>query len=192
MKVDEIEKLIHGLLAPVEPYTREGLRETPARYRRAFEHFIKGYQQNAGEVLKTFEDGAAGYDELVFQGAIPFYSTCEHHLLPFWGVAHVGYIPEGRIVGLSKMPRLVEVFARRLQVQERLTTQIADAMRDFLKPKAVGVVLRCRHTCIESRGVEKIGTMTYTSALRGLFKTDAAARAEFLTFMRAADDKATI
>lgn len=171
---------------------RPGLQETPERWLKAWRHWCSGYDQRPEDVVKLFEDGAQNYDELVFQGSIPFYSVCEHHLAPFWGVAHIGYIPQDRIVGLSKMPRLVEVFARRLQVQERLTQQIAQAMWYHLQPRAVGIVLRCRHTCIESRGVEKIGTETCTSALLGLFKRDTAARAEFLSFVRGADDKTSI
>jgi GTP cyclohydrolase I len=112
---------------------------------------------------------------------------CEHHLAPFFGVAHIGYIPDGRVVGLSKLSRVVDIFARRLQTQERLTAQIAAALEEGLKPKAVGVVLRCRHLCMESRGVQKPGTITYSSALRGGFKSHGAARSEFMTMVRLAD-----
>lgn len=174
-----------------EDYNREGLRETPRRVLEAWKFWTSGYDKDPATILKTFADGAKGYDELICQGAIPVWSMCEHHMAPFFGVAHIAYIPKGRIVGLSKMPRLVDIFARRLQVQERLTHQIADAMNEHLKPKAVGVVLRCRHTCIESRGVQKAGSSTTTSALFGLFKTNASARAEFLKFVELADAKAT-
>lgn len=169
-----------------EKYSRTGLQETPERFVRAWEFWTSGYKQDPASVLKTFEDGANGVDEMVVQDSIPVWSLCEHHLAPFFGVAHIGYIPDGRIVGLSKFSRLVDVFARRLQVQERLTNQIADALEATLEPKAVGVVLRCRHTCIESRGVQKAGSVTTTSALRGFFKTEAEARAEFLQFVNKA------
>lgn len=169
-----------------DPY-REGLDDTPHRYVKALRFWTSGYHQKPEDVVKLFEDGANGYDELVFQGSTPLFSLCEHHLSPFFGVAHVGYIPNGKVVGLSKIARLIDVFARRLQVQERLSTQIADALQEQLNPKAVGVVLRCRHTCISGRGVQKAGSITYTAALRGLFKTDMAARAEFMGFVDRAD-----
>lgn len=167
---------------------REGLRETPRRFIEAWQFWTAGYGVDPQTVLKQFEDGGQKYDELVFQGNIPVFSVCEHHLAPFFGVVHIAYIPRKKIVGLSKLPRLIEVFARRLQVQERLTTQIADALDEHLKPIAVGVVMRCRHTCVESRGVQKVGSMTYTSALRGAYKKDTAARAEFMSFVDKADN----
>ena len=140
------------------------------------------------KILKTFEDGAEGYDEVVFVGAIPFHAHCEHHLAPFFGVAHIGYLPRFKIVGLSKLPRLVDIYARRLTVQERITTQVADAINEHLQARAVGVVLRCRHLCMESRGINRARAITYTSALRGLFKTDTALRAEFMTLVKRADE----
>jgi GTP cyclohydrolase I len=158
---------------------REGVKETPERYLKAWNFWTSGYVQDPATILKTFKDGAESYDEMVFVGAIPFYSHCEHHLAPFFGVAHVGYIPDGAIVGLSKIPRLVECFARRLSVQERLTTQIADAINEHLKPKGVAVLIHARHMCMESRGVQKPGTVTTTSALRGLL-LQGDARAEFM------------
>ena len=165
---------------------REGLDETPARLVKAWAHWTSGYNTNTHELLKTFEDGAERYDEMVFVGSIPFYSHCEHHLAPFFGVAHVGYIPNGRIVGLSKFPRLVDAFARRLSVQERITVQIADTIQTVLKPKGVGVVLQARHMCMESRGVAKAGAITATTALRGILKDSDSARAEFLRQVPAA------
>lgn len=160
---------------------REGLHETPARFIKAMRFWCSGHEvERPEDILKTFSDGADGYDELVFVGSIPFYSTCEHHLATFFGVAHVGYIPNGRVVGLSKIPRLVECFARRLTVQERITTQVADTIAAKLEAKGVGVVLQARHMCMESRGVQKPGSVTSTSALRGLMKTSDSARAEFL------------
>lgn len=170
---------------------REGLEETPMRALKAWQFWTSGYSVDPASVLKTFADGAENYDELVFVGAIPFYSHCEHHLAPFFGVVHIGYIPDKRILGLSKFARLVEVFARRLQVQERMTQQIACALHDHLKPRAVGVCVRARHLCIESRGIQKPGTITYTQALHGLFKQDAAARSEFLRFVERSDAQAT-
>lgn len=165
---------------------REGLKETPRRVRAYLETMTSGYKQDPEALLKTFEDGAQNYDEMVFVGSIPLYSLCEHHLVPFFGVAHVAYIPEKRIVGLSKIPRVVEAFSRQLQVQERLTVQIADAIDRALKPKGVGVVIRARHMCVEMRGIEKPGTITFTSALRGVMK-DGGAREEFLRFVDMAD-----
>lgn len=185
---DPMERSISTLLEFLgENSDREGLRETPTRFLTAWRFWTSGYQLDAATILKQFEDGAQNYDQLVFQGAIPLYSHCEHHLAPFFGVAHIGYIPRERIVGLSKLARLVDVFARRLQVQERLTTQVAQALMDHLKPRAAGVVLRCRHMCMESRGVQKTGTITYTSALLGEFRTEAETRAEFLRFVQQAD-----
>ncbi len=161
---------------------REGLKETPRRFLSALETMTKGYRMSPEFVLKLFEDGAPNEptDEMVVQTDIPVYSLCEHHVLPFFGVAHVGYIPNRKLVGLSKLARVLEVFARRLQVQERLTRQLADCLNDALDAKGVGVVLECRHMCMEARGIEKAGTVTRTSALRGVFKASPEARAEFL------------
>lgn len=158
---------------------RKGLTETPDRYLKAWEHWTSGYHADPEAILKTFEDGAESYDEMVFVGAIPFYSTCEHHLAPFFGVAHVAYVPNGHIVGLSKIPRLVDVFARRLTVQERITTLVAETMDKVLTPKGVAVVLQARHMCMESRGVQKPGAVTTTAAMRGVFKEKDHAKAEF-------------
>lgn len=163
-----------------EDVFRQGLLDTSNRVSEALSFMTSGYKQSPKDVLKTFEDGASGYDELIFQGSIPFYSLCEHHLLPFFGVAHIGYIPNGKIVGLSKLVKLVDIFARRLQVQERATTQILDALDDTLNPMGAGVVLCCRHLCMESRGVRTQGTVTITSAIRGVLKDSASAKAEFM------------
>lgn len=161
--------------------------ETPARYVAAMQTLTQGYEVDPKLFLKVFEDGAEGYNGLVFQGQIQLYSLCEHHMLPFFGVAHVGYIPNGKIIGLSKIARIVNMFSQRFQVQERLTRQIAQALDEHLQPKAVGVVLRCRHMCIEMRGVQKPGTITYTSQLSGDFLDEPEARAEFLKFVEMAD-----
>lgn len=162
-----------------EDVTREGLRETPQRFLKAWKHFTSGYGQDPAQLLKTFDDGAERYDEMVIVRDIPVYSQCEHHMVPFHGTAAVAYIPDGRVVGLSKINRLVDMYARRLQVQERMTTQIADAMERHLAPKGVGVVIRCRHMCVEARGIKHQGSGTVTSALRGVMR-EGAARAEFL------------
>lgn len=170
-----------------DPARRTGLHETPMRAAKAWSEWLDGYDQDAKSLLKSFEDGAEGYDEMVFQGRIPIYSHCEHHLAPIFGIAHVGYIPSTRIVGLSKLSRVCDMFAHRLQVQERITRQIADCLQEHLKPIGCGVILRCRHLCMESRGIHKAGTITYTSALRGAIKEHGNARAEFLKFAELAD-----
>ena len=167
-----------------EDPAREGLRETPARFLKAWGEWTSGYSQDPAEVLKTFEDGSNGYDEMVLVRDIPVYSQCEHHLAPFFGKAHVAYIPNGKIAGLSKLSRLVDVFSRRLQVQERLTVQIADAMQEHLSPRGVGVVIECRHLCMESRGIERSGATTVTSAMRGALMDKPEARAELLSLIR--------
>ncbi len=175
---------VRALLAHIgEDPDREGLRETPARFLKAWSEYTSGYKQKPEDILKSFEDGAQSVDEMVIVRDIPVYSLCEHHLAPFFGKAHVGYVPDKRILGLSKISRLVEVFARRLQVQERLTNQIADALDTHLQPLGVAVVIECRHMCMESRGVRHLGTQTATSALRGSIKTNADTRREFLALI---------
>lgn len=163
---------------------RPGLVDTPVRLERAWTHWTSGYAQDPAEILKTFEDGAEEYNELIVVKGIPVYSHCEHHLAPFFGTAVVGYVPDGRIVGLSKLTRLVDCFAKRLQVQERMTSQIANALMHHLRPKAVGVVVRCRHMCMESRGIRAIGEETVTSALLGELQPNLAMRTEFLALAR--------
>lgn len=166
-----------------EDPTREGLLETPGRVAKAWLSWCSGYGQNPADVLKVFEDGADNYDEMVIVKDLPFYSKCEHHLADIFGTATIAYIPNEenpRIVGLSKLDRLLEMFARRLQVQERLTGQIADALIEHLQPKGAGVVIKARHMCMESRGVCKQGHHTITSALRGVFKEQPDTRREFL------------
>jgi GTP cyclohydrolase I len=173
-----IRDLIENV-AGVDP-NREGLQDTPARVVKAWKHWCSGYNVDIAQLLKVFEDGAENYDEMVLVKDIPIYSKCEHHLADIFGTATIAYIPDGRVVGLSKLSRVADAFARRLQVQERLTTQIADALDEHLKPKAVGVIVKARHMCMESRGICQQGHHTVTSALRGVFKTDPQARAEFL------------
>jgi GTP cyclohydrolase I len=168
------------LLAIGEDPTREGLRETPARVARAYAEQFAGLRQRPEDVLATVFD--ANHDEMIIVRDIEVFSTCEHHLTPFHGVAHVGYIPnaKGEITGLSKLARLVEVFARRPQVQERMTAQIADALDELLEPRGVIVVVECEHLCMSMRGVRKPGARTVTSAVRGAFRDSDRTRAEAL------------
>jgi len=170
-----------------EKSTRPGLLETPKRVVKALEFMTQGYFVDPTEVIKIFKDGAC--DEMVFQGKIPLVSLCEHHMLPFFGVAHIAYIPKNGIIGLSKFARVVDVFARRLQVQERLCTQVADTLVDCLSPD-VGVVIQCRHLCMEIRGVQKVGSITTTTALRGSFKDIPHVKAEFLDMVRSVGSNA--
>jgi GTP cyclohydrolase I len=182
-KPEDLEVVRQLLTLIGEDPDREGLRETPARFLKAWQEYTRGYREKPEDILKVFEDGAQSVDEMVIVRDIPVYSLCEHHLAPFFGRAHLGYVPDKRILGLSKMSRLVEVFARRLQVQERLTNQIADALDKYLQPLGVAVVIECRHMCMESRGVRHTGTATLTSALRGSIKTNADTRREFLALI---------
>lgn len=177
------KELIAELLKTIDPdVKREGLLDTPHRVDEAFDHLFSGYGKKLEDVLTVFDN--EGYDEMILVKDIEFYSTCEHHMQAFFGKAHVAYIPKDKIIGLSKMPRLVEIFARRLQNQERLTTQIAEALQGLLAPKGVAVVLEAQHLCMMARGVEKQGSRVTTSALRGLFKKDASTRGEFLRLIR--------
>ncbi len=165
-----------------EDVDREGLLKTPQRVLKAYEFMYGGYKEDPQEILNSamFE---SSNDEMVLIKDIEFYSTCEHHLLPIIGRAHVAYIPDGKVVGLSKIPRVVDVFARRMQIQEQLTEQIADALMKSIAPKGVAVVLQARHMCMEMRGVEKINSTTTSSALRGLFKKDEKTRMEFFNLI---------
>jgi GTP cyclohydrolase I len=163
---------------------REGLLKTPERFAKAWQHWTSGYKQDPAEILHSFADGAEKYDEMILLRDVPLWSFCEHHLAPFFGVAHVAYVPNDRIVGLSKVSRLVSIYSHRLQVQERLTNQVADALQNGLEPKGVAVLIECRHTCMESRGIHQAGITTSTCALRGVFKDDAKAREEFLSGAR--------
>jgi GTP cyclohydrolase I len=177
-----IADAIHTILGSIgDDPNREGLQETPLRVAKAYGEWFNGYGREPGPILKTFEDGAelCG-DEMVIVRDIDFYSHCEHHMAPFFGKAHVAYIPHHRVVGLSKIPRVVDLFSHRLQVQERLTNQIANAIDEHLQPLGVGVVLRATHFCMCSRGVNKQGSTTITSALRGAIKDKPEARAEFM------------
>lgn len=162
---------------------REGLLETPRRVLKAWEHWTSGYSKEASDILKSFEDGAENCDEMIVR-VVPFYSHCEHHLAPIIGNAVVAYIPDRRIVGLSKIDRVVDMYARRLQVQERMTNNIAQAIQDNLKPKGVAVWINARHLCIESRGVQNQNSFTDTIALRGVFRENNVTRSEFLAVAR--------
>jgi GTP cyclohydrolase I len=166
---------------------RQGLLDTPQRVEKAWKHWTSGYEQDPAEILKVFEDGAEQYNELIVVRGIPVYSHCEHHLAPFFGWATVGYTPNGKIVGLSKLTRLVECFSKRLQVQERLTMQIADSFMKHVQPLSVGVVIRCRHMCMESRGIRTPGQETVTSAMQGEMRTNLGLRTEFLALAREKD-----
>ncbi|OQX74374.1 MAG: GTP cyclohydrolase I FolE [Campylobacteraceae bacterium 4484_4] len=178
----KFEESVRNMLEIIgEDPNREGLLKTPERVYKAFQFMTKGYSQNPREVLNEALFTSSN-DEMVLIRDIEFYSMCEHHLLPIIGRAHVAYIPDGKVVGLSKIPRMVEVFARRLQIQEQMTEQIADAIVDVIDPKGVGVVIQARHMCMEMRGVEKVNSITTTSALRGMFR-ETRTRAEFLDFV---------
>lgn len=179
-RFEEAVKTMIGYVG--EDVSREGLLKTPQRVLKAYEFIFGGYQEDPQEILNSAMF-ASSNDEMVLIKDIEFYSTCEHHLLPIIGRAHVAYIPDGKVVGLSKIPRIVDVFARRMQIQEQLTEQIADALMQAINPKGVAVVLQARHMCMEMRGVEKISSTTTSSALRGLFKRDEKTRMEFFNLI---------
>jgi len=162
---------------------RDGLLDTPKRMDQAMRFLTRGYTQDLNTVLHDalFD---VDYDEMVIVKDIEFFSMCEHHLLPFFGKAHVAYVPNGKVIGLSKIPRLVDVFSRRLQVQERLTTEIADAIDEAIHPQGVGIILEAQHLCMMMRGVEKQHSATVTSAMRGVFKSQQQTRSEFLSLVR--------
>jgi GTP cyclohydrolase IA len=182
--LDKIAKayreLLHGIGEDVE---REGLRRTPDRAARALEFLTQGYRQNLDEIINgaVFDSGAS---EIILVKDIELYSLCEHHLLPFIGRAHVAYIPNGKVIGLSKVARIVDVFARRLQIQENLTTQIAESLMNCLEPSGVAVVVEAKHLCMMMRGVEKQNSVMKTSCLLGVFKDDARTRSEFLSLLK--------
>ena len=179
----ELERVFADLLDAIgEDREREGLLKTPGRAARSFEFLTAGYRQSVDEVVNEaiFDSDAS---EIVMVKDIELYSMCEHHLLPFIGRAHVAYIPSGRVIGLSKVARIVDVFARRLQIQERLTTQVADALMQSLQPLGVAVVIEAKHLCMMMRGVEKQNSIMKTSCLLGVFKEDARTRSEFLALL---------
>lgn len=180
---DPIEGYVEAILKELgEDPAREGLVATPRRVAKSNRYLTSGYGEDPSEILNDalFE---VDYDEMVLVRDIEFYSLCEHHMLPFFGHVHVGYIPDGKVVGLSKIPRLVEMFSRRLQVQERLTMQVARTLEDILSPKGVGVVIESKHLCMVMRGVQKQSSYAITSSLRGEFETDPKTRAEFMNLI---------
>jgi GTP cyclohydrolase I len=180
---EKLVSIIHDLLKYVgEDPEREGLRRTPVRMARSLRYLTKGYSEDPHKVLNNavFSED---YNEMVVVKNIKIYSLCEHHLLPFVGVAHVAYLPDRKIVGLSKIARLVDIYARRLQVQERMTMQIAETIQEALQPRGVGVVIKAEHLCMQMRGVEKQDSVAITSAMLGLFRANEKTRAEFMTLI---------
>ena len=183
-KKQKIEELIKDLLLNIgENPTREGLAKTPVRVARAWEFFSKGYTVNIPDIVNgaIFEEECS---EMVIVRDIEFFSMCEHHMIPFFGRCHVGYLPKNKIIGLSKIPRIIDAFSQRLQVQERLTSQVAETLMDILNPIGVGVVMEGRHLCMQMRGVEKQNSFATTSAMLGQFRKSAETRAEFLSIIR--------
>ncbi|HLV41774.1 MAG TPA: GTP cyclohydrolase I FolE [Brumimicrobium sp.] len=181
-KLTEVYKEVLSDLG--EDPNREGLLKTPERVAKSVQFLTQGYQQDPDEILRSalFQED---YSEMVIVKDIEVYSQCEHHMLPFFGKAHIAYIPNGKIVGLSKLPRIVDAYSRRLQVQERLTLEIRDCIQRTLEPKGVAVVLECRHMCMQMRGVEKQNSSTTTSAFKGLFLTNDSTRKEFINLIQA-------
>jgi len=180
---DKIKRAVHDILIAIgEDPSREGIKETPRRIAEMYAEVFNGMKEDPREVLSVgFEEG---HNEMVILKDIPFYSMCEHHLLPFYGMAHIGYIPKGRVVGASKLGRVVEILAKRPQLQERLTTQIADTIVEALQPEGVAVVIEAEHLCMTMRGVKKPGSNIVTSAMRGSFRTRAVTRSEFLSLIK--------
>ncbi len=183
---EEVEEAVRTLIrwAGDDP-DREGLLGTPGRVVRSYEEFFRGYNEDPVDLLqRTFEE-TEGYDEMVVLQDIPFFSHCEHHIVPIVGKAHIGYLPSARVIGISKLARVVETFARRLQIQEKLTAQIANTLDDVLQPKGVAVVIEATHQCMTTRGVEKPGVSMVTSRMLGDFRDDAMTRREFLSIIGA-------
>ena len=185
MKNDnKLKKIASDLLTQIgEDPNREGLKKTPDRFKKAWEFFSKGYKEDLNIIINNavFTEGNK---DMVIVRDVEFYSMCEHHILPFFGRAHVGYIPNGKVIGLSKIPRIIDMFSRRLQVQERLTNQVAEAIQEVLDPLGVAVVLEGTHMCMQMRGVEKQNSFASTSSMLGLFRKSAQTRAEFLSIIR--------
>jgi len=180
---EKLESLVGEILKTIgEDPSRQGLAKTPERVAKSWDYFISGYNLSPEDVINDalFEEEC---DEIVVIKNIDFFSLCEHHLLPFKGIAHVGYLPDKKIIGLSKIPRIVDIYARRLQVQERMTNQIAGALQKALKPKGVAVIVEAEHLCMQMRGVEKKASFMVTSAVRGVFKENNKTREEFLAIV---------
>jgi GTP cyclohydrolase IA len=180
---DKIKRAVHDILIAIgEDPSREGIKETPRRIAEMYAEVFSGMKEDPREVLSVgFEEG---HNEMVILKDIPFYSMCEHHLLPFYGMVHIGYIPKGRVVGASKLGRVVEILAKRPQLQERLTTQIANTIVEAMQPEGVAVVIEAEHLCMTMRGVKKPGSNIVTSAMRGSFRTRAVTRTEFLSLIK--------
>ena len=184
MNDDTLQGLVTSILKEIgEDPGRDGLDRTPGRVASALRFLTQGYEQDPVAVLNNalFD---VSYDEMVLVKDIDFYSLCEHHLIPFFGRVHVGYIPNGKVVGLSKLPRIVEIYARRLQVQERFTVQLAETLEQVLAPRGVGVVVEAIHLCMMMRGVEKQNAFAITSSMRGVFQSDSKTRSEFMELIR--------
>jgi len=185
---DRLEELYREILREIgEDPDREGLQKTPARAAGALREFTRGYRQDATAVLNSAVFSEE-YDDMVIVKDIEMYSLCEHHLVPFFGSVHVGYLPQGKILGLSKIARLVEMYSRRLQVQERMTHEIAHAINDAINPRGVAVVVQAKHLCMMSRGVEKQNSSMVTSCVLGAFRSDRATRQEFMDLLRSRAD----
>ena len=182
---EEAEAAVNTLLAWAgEDVTREGLEDTPKRVAKAYGEFFKGYGENPADVLKTTFDEVGGYGDIVLVRDIPFYSHCEHHMVPFIGKAHVAYYPTSGVVGLSKLARVVDTFSRRLQTQENLTVQIANAIDDALTPRGVAVLIEAEHMCMSLRGVQKAGASTVTTQFTGVFQEEAEEQVRFMQLIR--------
>jgi len=178
------EELVREMLVRLgEDPEREGLVRTPERVHKAFEFLTRGYNEDPEAMLKKALF-TVGYDEMVIVKDVEMFSLCEHHMLPFFGKVHVAYIPNGKVIGLSKIPRLIEIFSRRLQIQERLTTQIAETIQSVIQPQGVGVVIEARHLCMMMRGVEKQHSAAVTSSMLGCFREEQETRTEFLSLIR--------
>jgi GTP cyclohydrolase I len=182
---DELAETVAALLEQLgENPDREGLIDTPTRVSESLRYLTEGYASDPATIVGDALFALDGYDDMVVVKDIAFFSLCEHHLLPFFGRAHIGYVPEGRVVGLSKLPRLVDAYSRRLQVQERMTREIAEAINSTVNPRGVGVVVEARHLCLEMRGVQKETSQTLTSSMLGVFRSDLRTRSEFLSHIR--------
>lgn len=184
MSTERIEQLVAELLKELgQDPQREGLQKTPSRVAKSLQFLTQGYTQNPEEIINGAKF-TEKYSEMIVVKDIALYSLCEHHLLPFWGRAHVAYIPQEKIIGLSKVARLVEIYSRRLQVQERMTTEIAETLQKTLNPQGVAVVIEAEHLCMQMRGVQKRGSVAVTSAMLGVFRSNLATRQEFMSFIK--------
>jgi GTP cyclohydrolase I len=182
---DELAEIVAALLEQLgENPDRDGLIETPSRVAESLRYLTEGYASDPATIVGDALFALDGYDDMVVVKDIAFFSLCEHHLLPFFGRAHIGYVPDGKVVGLSKLPRLVDAYSRRLQVQERMTREIAEAINNTVHPRGVGVVVEGRHLCLEMRGVQKQTSQTMTSCMLGVFRSDQRTRSEFLSHIR--------